>query len=106
MPEHQRTVCSQDCSTFPPAKSYRYLLDFSCIGDDLLHDLHGLPSSTLSLLGLSLRLGLHYLYLLAFSNLHRHRGSLHSKRGIRTKRGLNTGETATKYKDCKRQTAS
>jgi len=81
MPEHQRTVCSQDCHTFLRVKSYRYLLDFSCIGDDLLHDLHGLPSSALSLLGLSLRLGLHYLYLLAFSNLHRHRRALQSTQG-------------------------
>lgn len=60
---------------------YRDLLDFSCVGDDLLHDLHGLPGATLSLLGLALRLGLDYLYLLPFAHLHRHGGGLRSKRG-------------------------
>lgn len=34
------------------------------------------------------------------------RGCSACRTGIRTKQGLNTGETATRYKDCNRQTAS
>jgi hypothetical protein len=63
----------------PGKQAYRDLLDLSCVSDDLLHHLHGLSSATLGLLGLTLRLGLHNLHLLAFSNLHRHRRGLEER---------------------------
>lgn len=54
--------------------SYGDLLDLSCVGDDLLHDLHGLA---LCLSCLSLTLGsLDDLYLLALTHLHGHRRTL------------------------------
>lgn len=53
-------------------QAYRDLLDLSSVGDDLLHHLHGLSSATLGLLCLTLRLGLHNLYLLTLSDLHCH----------------------------------
>lgn len=56
--------------------SHRDLLDLSRVGDDLLHDLHGL---TLGLGRLSLTLrrgGLDDLHLLALAHLHGHRRTL------------------------------
>lgn len=52
--------------------AYRDLLDLPCVGDDLLHHLHGLPGAALGLLGLTLWLGLDDLHLLTFSDLHGH----------------------------------
>ncbi len=67
--------------------SYRDLLDLSCVGDDLLHDLHGLA---LGLSRLSLTLGcrsLDNLYLLALTHLHGHRRTLtERKRKIEAER--------------------
>lgn len=68
--------------TLPPfllAESYRDLLDFSRVGDDLLHHLHGLSCAALSLLALALGLGLHDLDLLPLSHLHCHGGGLHKQ---------------------------
>lgn len=90
MPEHQQT------GSFPTLHisggPYRDLLDLPRVGDDLLHDLHGLPGPALRLLGLSLRLRLHDLHLLAFSHLHRHRGGLRSEQGVRAQQGPDTGQ--------------
>lgn len=56
--------------------SYRDLLDFPSVGDDLLHDLHGLALG-LSCLSLTLSSrSLDNLYLLALTHLHRHRRTL------------------------------
>lgn len=58
------------------AISYRDLLDLPRVGDDLLHDLHGLPLG-LSRLSLTLcRCSLDDLYLLALAHLHGHRCAL------------------------------
>lgn len=57
-------------------RAYRDLLDLARVRDDLLHHLHGLSSAALGLLRLTLRLGLDYLHLLTFSNLHGHRCAL------------------------------
>lgn len=74
------------------SRPYRDLLDLPSVGDDLLHDLHGLPSAALCLLALPLGLGLHDLDLLTFSNLHGHRGALQARRrGERTKQKLSAG---------------
>ncbi len=72
--------------------SHRDLLDLSCVGDDLLHDLHGLA---LGLSCLSLTLGcrsLDNLYLLALTHLHGHRCTLieredERERKIKAERG-------------------
>lgn len=70
-------MCISHCHQYVfnfSAYSYRNLLDLSSIGDDLLHDLHGLA------LGLSCRCltlsCLDDLYLLAFTHLHGHGGAL------------------------------
>lgn len=74
------------------AASYRDLLDLSCVGDDLLHDLHGLA---LSLSRLSLTLGcgsLNNLHLLALAHLHGDGRALVEGRGAERER-----ETKTKH---------
>ena len=68
------------------AISYRDLLNLSCVGDDLLHDLHGL---TLGLSCLSLTLGcrsLDDLYLLALAHLHGHWRALMERKGKKKSR--------------------
>lgn len=56
--------------------SYRNLLNLSGVGDDLLHDLHGLTLG-LSCLRLTLSCGrLHDLDLLTLAHLHGHRSTL------------------------------
>lgn len=77
-----------------PLISHRDLLDLSRVGDDLLHDLHGL---TLGLGRLSLTLrrrGLDDLHLLALAHLHGHR------------RALSQGEEEEESKEGERPPAS
>ena len=94
------TVKHSATQTLRQGRTYRDLLDLSCVRNDLLHHLHGLSSATLGLLGLTLRLGLDNLHLLTFSNLHGHGCGLEGRvmrkltelqpRAIRPTKGLIT----------------